>query len=79
MHKRVAKSEGGCGEAVDDGGVDGGVVLVVVAVGHRQDVQLRHVLRAKHNWQPFVVRDVLGSEAQVKAIFLITVINYSTL
>ena len=41
---RVAKSEGGRGEAVDDGGVDGGVVLVVVAVGHRQDVQLRHVL-----------------------------------
>ena len=75
LHKRVAESEGGSGKAVDDGRVDGGVVLVVVPIRHWQDVELCHVLRAKHNWQPFVVRDVLGSETQVKAIFLITVIN----
>ena len=60
LHKRVSESEGSRGEAVDDGGVDLGVVLVVVTVGHGQDVQLRHVLRPKHNRQPLVVCDVLA-------------------
>ena len=55
----MSESEGSCGEAVDDGGVDLGVVLVVVTVGHWQNVQLRHVLRPKHNRQPLVVCDVL--------------------
>ena len=59
LHKRVSESEGSRGEAVDDGGVDLGVVLVVVTVGHGQNVQLRHVLRPKHNRQPLVVCDVL--------------------
>ena len=69
LHKGVAKSEGGSGEAVDDGRVDGGVVLVVVTIGHWQDVQLRHVLRPKYNWQPFVVCDVLN-EAQINIALL---------
>ena len=64
LHKRVTKSEGGSGKAVDDGRVDGGVVLVVVPIRHRQDVQLRHELRPKYNWQPFVVCDVLN-EARI--------------
>ena len=59
LHKRVSESEGSRGEAVDDGGVDLGIVLVVVTVGHGQNVQLRHVLRPKHNRQPLVVCDVL--------------------
>ena len=56
----MSESEGSRGEAVDDGRIDLGVVLVVVTVGHRQDVQLRHVLRPKHNRQPLVVCDVLA-------------------
>ena len=59
LHKRVSESEGSRGEAVHDRGVDLGIVLVVVTVGHGQNVQLRHVLRPKHNRQPLVVCDVL--------------------
>ena len=56
----MAKSEGGCGEAVDDGGVDGVPVGVGVAVGEGEDVQLVHVVRAEDDGQPLVICDVLG-------------------
>ena len=59
LDERVAESEGCAGEGVEDGGVDGGVVLVVVSVGEGEDLQLGHVVRAQHQRQPLVVRDVL--------------------
>ena len=55
----VTESEGSCGEWVEDGGVDLGVVLVVVTVADREDVQLRHVVGAEDDGQPLVVGDVL--------------------
>ena len=55
----MPKSEGSCSKDVGQGGVDGGVVLVVVPVGDREDVQLGHVLSSQNNWQPLIVRCVL--------------------
>ena len=55
----MTESEGSCGEGVEDGGVDLGVVLVVVAVADWEDVQLRHVVGAEDDGQPLVVGDVL--------------------
>ena len=55
----MAESEGGGSEGVENGGVDLGVVLVVVAVGDGEDVQLRHVVGAEDQGQPLVVSDVL--------------------
>ena len=40
VDESVAESEGGGGQVVNDGGVDGGVVLVGVVVGDGQDVEL---------------------------------------
>ena len=55
----MAKSEGSSGEAVEDGGVDLGVVLRIVSIGQRQDVQFLHEICPKNNRQPLVVGDVL--------------------
>ena len=59
LNKCVSESEGSGGKAVQDCRVDLLVVLVVVPVGKRQDVQLTHVLRPKDDGQPLVVGDVL--------------------
>ena len=55
----MPKSEGGGSEGVENSGVDLGVVLVIVAVGDGEDVQLCHVVGAEDQGQPLVVSDVL--------------------
>ena len=55
----MAKSERRASEGVDDAGVYLAVVLLVVAIPDRQDVQLVHEVSAKHDRQPLVVGDVL--------------------
>ena len=55
----MPKSKGSCSKDIGEGGVDGGIVLVVVAVGDGEDVQLGHVLSSQHYWQPLIVRSVL--------------------
>ena len=59
LDQSVAKSEGSSSKGVEDVGVDLAVILGVVAIGDRQDVQLSHVVCTKHNWQPFIVGNML--------------------
>ena len=73
LNQGMAKSEGCCGEAVDDCGVDGVPVAVGVAVGEGKDVQLVHVVCAEDDGQPLVIRDVLGEEVTI--IPLVTCIS----
>ena len=60
----MSKSEGSSSEGVQYGRVDLAVILVVVTVADGQNVQLRHVVRAQHQGQPLVVRDVLPGDSQ---------------
>lgn len=55
----MTKSEGSRGKRVENVWVDGGIILAVVAIGDREDVQLCHVVCAQHQGQPFIVSDVL--------------------
>ena len=64
LDQGVTESEGRRREGVQNGGVDLAVVLVVVAVGDGEDVELCHVVRAEDQGQPLVVGDVLcGGES----------------
>ena len=55
----MTESEGRRGEGVEYGGVGGWVISAAVALHQGQDVELVHVLHTNHNWQPFVIGDVL--------------------
>ena len=67
----MTESEGRRREGVQNGGVDLAVVLVVVAVGDGEDVELCHVVRAEDQGQPLVVGDVLTDESQLSVLFAI--------
>ena len=59
LDQSVSKSEGSSGKRVENVGVDSDIVLVVVAIGDRENVQLCHVVCAQDQGQPFIVSDVL--------------------
>ena len=49
LDKTVTKSESSSSKRVQNAGVDVGVVLVVVTIADREDVQLSHVVGPKNN------------------------------
>ena len=55
----MSESEGGGGEGVGHGGVDAGVVAVVVTVWVERELENGEDARAQDDGQPLVVRDVL--------------------
>ena len=80
LDQRVAESECCRGEGVENGGVDGGIVLGAEAwPGQRQDVELVHIVSAEHARQPLIIGDVLKLAALRKLLQLLTQMNYGHL
>ena len=80
LDQRVAESECCRGEGVENGGVDGGIVLGAEArPGQRQDVELVHVVSAEHARQPLIIGYVLKLAALRKLLQLLTQMNYGHL
>ena len=59
LDKTVTKSESSSSKRVQNAGVDVGVVLVVVTIADREDVQLSHVVGPKNNGEPLIVGHML--------------------
>ena len=54
----MTKSEGCCGERVENAGVDVRLVLVTVQT-RGEDLEVAHEVRTEDNWEPLVVSYVL--------------------
>ena len=80
LDQRVAESECCRSKGVENGGVDGGIVLGAEAwPGQRQDVELVHEVCAEHARQPLIIGDVLKLAALRKLLHLLTQMNYGHL
>ena len=55
LYEGVPETEGCAGEGVEDGGVDGGVILTAVSSPDWQDVELLHVLHSQDDRKPLVI------------------------